>query len=317
MKTSESNKTNGKNVGTDPNFWMQSLLVGVAALVMAGCADDGSGGATDGNQSGLNPPVVTVNALPLPNKYQVVLNWPQNPNAITWFVSRADKSDSRPLQLGTLGKDALTYTDETIQGGETYRYLLTCLESGQYRTAKEVSVTVPLDKETTEKEVVTDIKGINRLFINGGMVTNGAPLTIDVNEIITSGKWNFIVTYIPAPTAAPGVQGVTPGDIHIHAKSGQGKLFIFSEGGNGGNGEKGKPGANGGDSGQVLVEIDDPTGIQIHPFALPGQGGAPGEGSTEGSGSVGQPGPMCFKLGSGIVGDCDAFSSSNQETLTK
>ena len=66
-----------------------------------------------------------VKAMEQPNKYQVTLRWKENPKALAWFVSRADRDDSRPLHRVTLGHDKLSFVDDKVQAGESYRYLLT------------------------------------------------------------------------------------------------------------------------------------------------------------------------------------------------
>ncbi|MBI4402809.1 MAG: hypothetical protein HY537_01530, partial [Deltaproteobacteria bacterium] len=153
-------------------------------------------------------------------------------------------------------------------------------------------------------EPITEIRGINRLFIKKAITSNGEPLTIDVNQIIT--KVAMITTYLSTPKAPVGVEGKSPGDIRIRAKSAQGVLYIFSKGGNGGDGEKGKDGARGGNSARVLVEIEDPTNVRIRPWALPGHGGLAG-GPYASTGPKGNEEAVCLRLGTAVFGDCIAF----------
>ncbi|MBI4403528.1 MAG: hypothetical protein HY537_05175, partial [Deltaproteobacteria bacterium] len=169
-----------------------NILIGLATVLISACADEvprGPSGPppskTEAYYSGEGALSATVNTLPLPNQYQVVLRWAENPNAVAWVVSRAEKNDLGPLQLVTLEKDILTFTDEKIKGGQTYRYLLTCLEHEQYRKVTEIALTIPLDMELSTSEPITEIRGINRLFIKKAITSNGEPLTIDVNQIIT------------------------------------------------------------------------------------------------------------------------------------
>ena len=121
--------------------------------------------------------------------------------------------------------------------------------------------------------------------------------------------------------------------------------YVFpGDGGPAGDGLEGGPGGHGGNSPRVLVEIENPRGLKIVPNKIAGHGGAGGPGGMPGIGGpggikppyarcmviggVGHKGPdgkrgpdgkegangitqpICLKLRTMELGDCDAFSAS-------
>jgi hypothetical protein len=215
---------------------------------------------------------------------------------------------------------------------------------------------------------------------SGGQVKLRAKSGTGVLTVIARGETGGASTTVgpqgaPGPNGIPGLNancgykdndqvcGIEPSEYQqIVDKCKQGGIFndiwckvlqnfyCKMQPGNGGQGVvgfpggQGGPGFNGGDSGNILVEIADPTNIQINPVSVAGEGGLGGPGGPGGAGgqggSPGQSdrlhictgvalpgpqgplgptglpgitgvpgvkGPLCLKLGPNSAGDCSKF----------
>ncbi len=102
---------------------------------------------------------------------------------------------------------------------------------------------------------------IRRLTILDGAVlaTNGHPLSLDVEEIVSFNGRIDTTPVDPAPSL--GSAGSSGGLFHLSAKRGRGNLLIVAGGQNGGEGVKGSVGARGakgprGNNGEAGYELD-------------------------------------------------------------
>ena len=366
---------------------------------------------------------VTVQPLPEPNRYRVVLSWGADRQPRAWTLHRKDRGETvGATQLATLEGGESTYVDGAVSAGENYSYILGTVDGDNYRIVARTTIQIPRDLEITGAQSHQRITGYHRLFLAPGstLLTQGRALHVEVDEIVSLG--GIVSTFLPGATATLGQDGRGGGSIVIRAKRARGVLFIQSRGENGGRGfpggggqlgpaggkgsdgacdrrlvfswlmnllipeahaeprdrdirdpqrrswetycktqpgsglpggrgltgETGRPGGRGGDSARVLVEITDPTGFQVRPSTLVGNGGSGGGGGPGGAGGAGgQPGarpcnecppastgptgslgpigstgatgptgieqPICLKLASGVVGDCDRYFSTAGE----
>ena len=85
-------------------------------------------------------------ADPTPNKYRVDLTWTSHGEPLSWDLSREDGS-SVPLHLATLEGKQLGFTDDQVEAGKSYRYVLGAMEGSGYRVVKDVSVSIYQDIE--------------------------------------------------------------------------------------------------------------------------------------------------------------------------
>ncbi|MBI4404091.1 MAG: hypothetical protein HY537_08020 [Deltaproteobacteria bacterium] len=184
-------------------------------------------------------------ALPAPNKYEVHLAWlklggiPQG-----WFIHRVG-TDEEDVLFEQLEAEKDSYSDSNVIAGKQYRYEFGFVaNTGNIKVAQK-TVTIPIDFEISGTVLNPRLTNFNRIFLVEGarIITMGENLVINVSEVISQ---NGIIESFPEnQTAVPQGDGRAGGTIEIHARSGQGTLFIYGSGENGGDGLPGIKGAIG------------------------------------------------------------------------
>lgn len=191
---------------------------------------------------------VTFKALPQPkseaNRYVVALSWSTKRAPGAWTLQRAEQG-SRTHHLVTLESSEARFTDERVEAGKTYRYVLGSLQASRYIALQETTITVPHDIGVFEDQKLSGRVGANRLFFtkNDWAITYGEDTDISVDEIISED--GVIATFADARTAPPETDGRPGGKLTIRAKRGRGILHIMARGENGGRGREGALGSTG------------------------------------------------------------------------
>lgn len=178
-------------------------------------------------------------------------------------------------------------------------------------------------------------RGVLRILARGekgGTGIQGAP-----GKTGFTGRDGYHGECVEVPRIHPERGSILGYTIECRSQTGDGV-----RGGGGYDGNPGNPGMPGGASARIYVQIDDPSRIQIKPYAITGQGGPGGPGGPGGiggpggaagirncnecraafpgsQGPQGKPGPLgplgpsgnyeaiCLRLGTAVFGDCDKF----------
>ncbi len=260
-----------------------------------------------------------VEATPLPNQYQVVVQWSfvgENPEG--WVLDRTEDPGGAFKSLGRLDAVQRQFLDTTSAPGKSYRFTLDSLKDAARTKLAQVDVVIPRDLEIRDIQEYETIAGVARLFLRKGSILRprAAGLFIDVGTIVSDDA--VIESFAAGSSAGPGVRGRAGAPLVVKANVATGSLRIFprgetggrgvdgapgekgadglqqnglvlaTPGGQGGPGNPGQPGMDGGDASLVYVDIANPSGLDLpQPLAQPGKGGLPGKGGPGGPGGFG------------------------------
>lgn len=262
-----------------------------------------------------------VEPTPLPNQYQVIVQWSfvgENPEG--WVLDRTEDPGGAFKSLGRLDAIQRQFLDTTSAPGKSYRFTLDSLKDAARTKLAQVDVVIPRDLEIRDTQEYETIAGVARLFLRKGSILRprGAGLFIDVGTIVSDDA--VIESFAANSSAGPGVRGRAGAPLVVKANVATGSLRIFPRGeaggrgvdgapgekgmnsfnqangdlvparsgGQGGPGNPGQPGMDGGDASLVYIDIANPSGLDLpQPFAQPGKGGMPGKGGPGGPGGAG------------------------------
>lgn len=234
----------------------------------------------------------TTIAMPAPNQYEVQLNWNRVPGADTCFVHREVwKGLLRMAPNQKRDGTATFFSDQDVQAGQRYVYLLECRGKSGFRARERVEVTVPKDFDAKGILHNPKITGVKRLFLHERtrLITDGKDLHIDVDEIISN--YGNIESFPKGQiNRAAGRSG---GTIIIRARRASGRLVIW------GRGEDGSPGYPGGDSAKIHATIDDAVHFSLSAVTEPGKGS-----TKDGTATVAKEHPFYLRLGKTTETNC-------------
>jgi hypothetical protein len=179
-----------------------------------------------------------------PDQYAVALTWRGNYQPGSWIVRRAEeKSQGKVLEALLPGSGR--FDDKAPEPGKLYRYEIGTAGPDGFYPIGEVKVPIPKDLAIRGRMPLPERTNYQRLFFfeNSILETNGAPVRLEVGEIIAA--WGTIEIFAEGRKAQGGISGKTPGSIAIHALRGTGRLRVVARGEAGGDGIDGRRGIKG------------------------------------------------------------------------
>jgi hypothetical protein len=259
------------------------LVVGLLVALLAGAVQKGRlGFLGDGLSYALVFMVIIVLGLFVTSAF---FSWPR-PGAILlsrWLNAPEllPRAEGRPQPRTVYGDQVFTLLPPEMQ--------LPLAEEGQID--RKLAIQELPDLIIDGGKVTLGGSGENRTLTvarlklnNGGIVTNGAHLTINANVIESNG--GFIDSFLPGVTAKLGDKGANGGRVTLHiGERIRGSLAVALGGQSGADGTKGPPGGAGGAGGQGENASSSLFDCSHGPGAgQPGQrGGNGGDGSAGGA----------------------------------
>ena len=177
---------------------------------------------------------------PEPNRYTVILKWPESNNSILRVFHTGDEDGLDSVENSLLIKSKI--------GGKTEKIRIEQLDSitEKRKAAFTIEIKPPEDMVFSGQTILSEdlIKTTERLFIFAAARIYTQQFNLKIKAIKVISEEGALITNFPKESAAPLEQtGLSGGMIEIFSTEAVGRLKIELNGQNGGNGRLGTPDA--------------------------------------------------------------------------